>query len=206
MRNRHTLLGIILGIGFTALLVSAPAAWAQPPGHDDDGYGNPHEGMMSSEAMGGGMSETMGGQMNHDRMQSMMTAENLKERLGLSDDQVDKLKALRNTYLKETTTQGAKVRVAEIELNELLDAAKPDAAKVEKKVREMESLRSDLTLSRVRFLLKTGDFLTPEQFKKFRAMTMGRMTGASHAPMKKMEHGTAMPGGSGMAPGMPPHQ
>jgi len=188
---------LILGIALTALLLSAPAAWAKPPGgesggKDDDYYGEEHKGMKSPDGMSG--------QMDHDRMKSMMTPENLKERLGLSDDQVTKLKELRSTYLKDTTTQGAKVRVAEIELNDLLDAAKPDAAKVEKKVREMESLRSELTLSRVRYLLKASDFLTPEQFKKFRAMTMGRMMGASHAPMKKMDHGMAMPGGPGMAP------
>jgi Spy/CpxP family protein refolding chaperone len=117
---------------------------------------------------------------------------------------------LRSTYLKDTTMQQAKVRVAELELNELLDAAKPDAAKVEKKVREMESLRSELTLSRVRYLLKAADFLTPEQFKKFRAMTMGRhmdqMMGASHGPMKKGGPGMSLKDGSGMAPGTPPHQ
>lgn len=204
MRNRHTrlILSIILGMGLTAWLVSAPAAWAQPPGHDDDGYGNPHGGMMSPDAKGG--------QMDHDQMRNMMTAENLKERLGLSDDQVAKLKELRSTYLKDTTTQGAKVRVAELELNDLLDVAKPDAAKVEKKVREMEALRGDLTLSRVRYLLKAADFLTPEQFKKFRAMTLGRMMmGASHGSRGSMQKsGPGMPpaGGSGMMPGMSPHQ
>jgi Spy/CpxP family protein refolding chaperone len=162
------------------------------------------------------MGMMMPGQMGHDQagMMARMSAENLKQRLGLSDDQVAKIKEVRRNYLKDTVMQTAKVRVAELELNDLLDDKKLDAAKIEKKVKEMESLRGELTLMRVRSLLKTADFLTPEQFEQFRSMTTRRMGGAGMGSKGGMERGKMGPSGPGphggqgmMPPGMmKPHE
>jgi len=107
--------------------------------------------------------------------------------------------------------QGAKIRVAELELSDLLDEKKLDASKIEKKVKEIESLRSELTMGRIRSLLKTADFLTPEQFDQLRTMTMRRMgAGGMGGPMgEEMKERRMGPhSGTGMPPGgmMGPHQ
>ena len=148
------------------LLLISTSAWSQE-GHDGD-YKEP-----------GGAPHGMS-----------MTASSLKQRLGLSDDQAGKLRKLRGDYLKSTILQTANVRVAELELNDLLDESKLSKAKIEKKVKEMESIRAELTLTRVRFLLKAADFMTPEQFDKFRAMTVRRMSAAgAHGPTGFKGHG-----------------
>ena len=153
-----------------AILSTPPMAWSQSRPHNDDEYDD-----RGASPHGRGTGSIP------------MTASSLKARLGLTDEQADKLRALRRDYLKETVMQTAKVRVAELELNDLLDQDELNASKIEKKVKEMEALRGDLTLSRVRSLLKATDFMTPEQFKKFRAMTVRRMGAAgAHGPTGMM--------------------
>jgi Spy/CpxP family protein refolding chaperone len=184
-----------------AFLFAAPLSWADT---DDEGYDGDHPaGTMTAP-----------GQPGHGQsgMMAMMSAENLKQRLGLTDDQVAKIKEVRRNYLKDTVMQTAKVRVAELELNDLLDDQKLDAAKIEKKVKDMESLRGELTLMRVRSLLKAAEFLTPEQFDKFRAMTTRRMgEGMGHSGKTKREQtgppGSSPHGGQGITPppGMKPN-
>jgi len=214
--TRHTTL--ILA-GLTAMILTlTPLGWAQadeetddecPGAHCDDAGGGPMghmghmEGMSSMHGEGGG----------YGGMSARMSAENLKQRLGLTDDQTAKLKELRRNYLKETTMQSARVRVAELELADLLDEKKLDASKIEKKVKEIESLKSELMMGRLRSLIKSADFLTPEQFTQFRAMTMQRMGAGGMGQMGRMpqQHpmgssGMGPHGGSGMTPGQMPGQ
>ena len=159
-----------LFMGLAMGLLAAAPAWADP--HDGYGEGGEHGMMHGGPGMG------------------PMAIDHLQKELGLSDDQTAKLKTLREDYLKQTITQGAKVKVAGVELMQLLDQPKPDMATIEKKVREREALQSDLTLSRISYLLKARDFLTPEQYKKFRELTMERMEAAhEQMPMHPMMKG-----------------
>jgi Spy/CpxP family protein refolding chaperone len=208
--------------GLTAfMLVLAPFVRAQMEEETTDAYSESNDaGGMASGSMGpmgghmGGMAAM--GEMGHNGMMAEMTTENLKQRLGLTDEQAAKLKALRSTYLKETTMQGAKVRVAELELNDLLDEKTLDASKIEKKVKEIESLKGDLLMLRIRSLMKAADFLSPEQFAQLRAMTMHRMGAMRpmgrmphpplHTPMHPMAPSGMGPHGSGPMPEMGPHQ
>lgn len=210
----HTL--ILAGLT-AAMFTLAPLGWAQMGEESDDSYSS--MGMMSSGGMGsmggGGSMGQMGGQTGgmgpsgRGGSMAQMSAEDLKQRLGLSDEQTAKLKDIRRNYLKDTTMQGAKIRVAELELSDLLDEKKLDASKIEKKVKEIESLKSELTMGRIRSLIKTADFLTPEQFDQLRTMTMRRM--GTMGTMPKHPMGPAGPGphsGSGRPPGgmMGPHE
>jgi Spy/CpxP family protein refolding chaperone len=200
--------------GLTALLLAlAPFGRAQMEEDTTDAYSDADNGggMPSGdmESMGGRMGgmPSMGGAA-HGGMMAQMSMENMKQRLGLTDDQAEKLKVLRSNYLKETTMQGAKVKVAELELNDLLDEKKLDTSKIEKKVKEIELLKGELLMGRIRSLIKSADFLTPEQFAQLRAMTMHRMN-AMH-PMGRMPHhppqhpmgpsGMGPHGGTGMMP------
>jgi Spy/CpxP family protein refolding chaperone len=200
--------------GLTALIFSlAPLGWAQMEEESTDTYSDandsvtmPSGGMGSMGQMGGEMGGGhMGGMPSmgatgHGGMMAQMSMANMKQRLGLTDDQAAKLKALRSTYLKETTMQGAKVRVAELELNDLLDENKLDTSKIEKKVKEIESLKGELLMVRIRSLIKAADFLSPDQFAQFRAMTMHRMSAMrsmkgkpQHPPMHQMTPGMMPP-------------
>lgn len=178
--------------GLMAGFLCASPVWAEPPDDYDD------------ERSGEGMPHPSG----HSGMAGSMSVDRLKQRLSLTDDQLAKLKELRRNYLKETLMLETRIKIAELELADLLDAKKLEVPAIEKKVREQEGLRSDLTMQRVRSLLKAGEFLTPEQLELFRAMTVRRMEmgGAHPSTMRKDKDGdhpaSSSPHGMGMSPGM----
>jgi len=93
-----------------------------------------------------------------------------REKLGLSPAQVKSLEQLRNDFQKESIRKDADLRVAEMDLNGLLGAEKIDMPKVEAKVREIERLRTDLRLARIRTIQKGKEVLTAEQRKKLQEL------------------------------------
>jgi len=129
-------------------------------------HGSGHESMYRHERSDDGGAADSGAEFSGSY---------LKKQLGLTDDQAAKLRALHTQTMKETILQGAKLKVAALELHDLLRNGKPDAPAIEKKVKEIEALRSDLTLTRTRALLKAEEFLKPEQFDRFRAIMLQRM-------------------------------
>ena len=93
-----------------------------------------------------------------------------REKLDLSAAQVKSLEQLRNDFQKESIRKDADLRVAEMDLNGLLAADKVDMAKVEAKVREVERLRSDLRIARIRTIQKGKEVLTADQRKKLQEL------------------------------------
>ena len=93
-----------------------------------------------------------------------------REKLDLSPAQVKNLEQLRSDFQKESIRKDADLRVAEMDLNGLLVAEKVDMAKVEAKVREIERLRSDLRIARIRTIQKGKEQLTADQRKKLQEL------------------------------------
>jgi DNA gyrase/topoisomerase IV subunit A len=89
-----------------------------------------------------------------------------REKLGLSDEQVRRMEQLRTEFEKESIRKDADRRVAEMDLDALLNAPNVDMAKVEAKVREIEKQRADLRLARIRAIEKAKEQLTADQRKK----------------------------------------
>ena len=95
-----------------------------------------------------------------------------RERLGLSDDQVKKLEQLRADFEKLSIRNDAELRVAEIDLTNLLQAQNRDLTKIEAKIREIERLRGDLRIERIRAIEKAKGLLTADQRKKLNDLLM----------------------------------
>jgi Spy/CpxP family protein refolding chaperone len=93
-----------------------------------------------------------------------------REKLDLSAAQVKNLEQLRNDFQKESIRKDADLRVAEMDLNNLLVAEKVDMAKVEAKVRDIERLRSDLRIARIRTIQKGKEVLTADQRKRLQEL------------------------------------
>jgi len=93
-----------------------------------------------------------------------------REKLDLSPAQVKNLEQLRNDFQKESIRKDADLRVAEMDLNGLLAADKVDMAKVEAKVREIERLRTDLRIARIRTIQKGKEVLTADQRKRLQEL------------------------------------
>lgn len=93
-----------------------------------------------------------------------------REKLDLSAAQVKSLEQLRNDFQKESIRKDADLRVAEMDLNALLIADKVDMPKVEAKVREIERMRGDLRIARIRTIQKGKDLLNADQRKKLQEL------------------------------------
>lgn len=95
-----------------------------------------------------------------------------REKLGLSGDQVAKLEQLRADFEKESIRNDADIRVAEIDLTNLLQSQNGDLAKIEGKIRDIERLRADLRIARVRTVEKARSVLTASQKRKFHDLVL----------------------------------
>ena len=89
-----------------------------------------------------------------------------RDKLGLSTEQVRNLEQIRNDFERESIRRDADLRVAEMDLTNLTEAASVDMGKVEAKVREIERLRAEQRLARIRSIEKGKQQLTAEQRKK----------------------------------------
>ncbi len=121
----------------------------------------------------------MHGMMRHDR-QPMWR--HLKD-LGLDEKQKTEIREIRDRVLKETIRKKADERIAGLELRELVAKDTVDMEAVQAKLKQIESLRTDIHLAHIKAREEIKSKLTPEQRKKFnevpamRHSTRGRMTG-----------------------------
>ena len=99
----------------------------------------------------------------------------LQEQLGLTKEQLEKLRGIGRDTMKKSIQNRAALRVKQMELNELLEADTPDRTAVEKKVREMSDLQAAMLRSRVDTRLAFAGTLTPEQRTKLRTLARQRM-------------------------------
>lgn len=179
-------------IGIGMLMVSMTAATAMAQGSMQPGQ-SPHRG-----GEGGRMERPQG--PSGMRGGSFFSPEGLKEGLNLTEEQAKKLHDLFIDYRKGGIQKRANLQVAEIELEELIADPKLDLSKIEKKAKEKESLETDMMMFRVRSMAKAKEFLSDDQYDKFRSMIERRMSmggGGMHSMMGGMSHGK-MGKGKGM--------
>ena len=93
-----------------------------------------------------------------------------RERLGLTADQVKYLEQLRNDFAKESIRSEANLRIAELDLTSLLEAQPVDMGRVEAKIRDIERIRADLRIARVRSIEKGKAQLSAEQRRKLQEL------------------------------------
>ena len=93
-----------------------------------------------------------------------------KDELGLSPDQVQNLQRLRGDFQREAIRRDADLRIAQMDLATLLERDPVDLGQVEVKVREIEQLRTDLRLARIRAIEQGKAQLTAEQRAKLRTL------------------------------------
>lgn len=96
-----------------------------------------------------------------------------RDQLGLSKDQVQGLERLRDSFQREVIRSEADLRIADMDLASLLNADPADLQKVEAKVREIERLKADLRLARIRTIEKGKALLTTEQRAKLNNLLGG---------------------------------
>ncbi len=149
-----------MGLATLALLAfTLQPAWADPPAdkHDRDGYGK--------EGFGGhgmGMSMMMHGSTSHLIRHLLRHQKDI----GLTDEQVGKLKELQLNLDKTRIKSEADIQIAERELRALVEDDKSDLGAIEAKLKQSEELQTGLRLAAIKARREALGLLTPEQREK----------------------------------------
>ena len=181
-------------IPILGVLLVAGAAWsfAQAPDPDDD----PLPGAPDSVA-------------EFESAQGMMPAmgPDLREQLGLTDEQAEKLRALRVEAMKNGIRTRSSLMIARLELEELMRSDTPDRAAIDAKLRQLTDAHSALLRQHVEHRLTLHGILTPEQRAKARTLLRHHMRqrmfqrrGPGFGPGRGFGPGQ----GRGRGPGGPP--
>ncbi|MBI4530976.1 MAG: hypothetical protein HY709_05580 [Candidatus Latescibacteria bacterium] len=124
--------------------------------------------------------------------------------LGLSEEQLSSLKAIRLSAVKEQAHHETEMKIIELELADLFDHLEVDLKAVEAKLKEGEAHRTAAQISHLKFQEQARKVLTTEQWQELKTIHAG----SAMPPMpekQQHQHGEGGEGHSGMTPGMCGH-
>jgi Spy/CpxP family protein refolding chaperone len=129
-------------------------------------------GEMGGHGMGSGMMTNCGCGMGMD--DSMMMGEHhmLKHLMGLNLDEQQKasIGEIKSKMMKETIRRTADMQIVQIELKDLLNHDPVEMKAAEAKLKQLETMKTDMRISHLRAMEDVKNKLTPEQRKKFKEM------------------------------------
>lgn len=88
--------------------------------------------------------------------------------LGLDEEQKEEIREIKSRVTKDTIRMGADLRIARMELRDILDKDPVDMNAAEAKLKQISSMRTDIHLSQIKALEEVKAKLTPEQKEKFK--------------------------------------
>jgi Spy/CpxP family protein refolding chaperone len=166
--RRLALIVVVLSIyGFPAAAIATPAIEPKPAAQQEPGQGWEDLGRELRGWFGRWWHYIAGSREEQPLITIMLRH---REKLGLSNEQVRKLEQIRTDFQKESIRRDADLRVAELDLDGLLEAPAVELSKVESKIREIERLRGDMRLARIRAIEKGKEQLTADQRKKLQEL------------------------------------
>jgi Spy/CpxP family protein refolding chaperone len=160
----------LLALGMAGALVLASGAsvvWANEPGYGHgggkDGYGSRgHSGTGGMDSHGMGMMHQGSGHLIRHLLKH-------EKDIGLTADQVTKLKEIQLNLDKTRIKAEADIQVAERELKALTDEEKSDLGAIEVKLKQSEDLQVALRMTSIKTRREVLALLTPEQRSKEKA-------------------------------------
>ncbi|HET9846849.1 MAG TPA: hypothetical protein VFQ02_13915 [Nitrospira sp.] len=204
-KESQRLSALILAGTFTMAMGSA-GVWANEPGYGHgggkDGYGGRGHGSMGSHGIG--MMHSSTGHLIRHLLKH-------EKDIGLSSEQVAKLKDIQLNLDKTRIKTEADIQVAERELKALTDEEKTDLGQIEAKLKQSEDMQVALRMTSIKTRREVLALLTPEQRSKEKAehekvMQQHREGGSrGHGSGMMNPHGGAMQanphkGGASMPP------
>lgn len=122
---------------------------------------------------------------NMDKMSDMMgmCIQNA-DRMGLTDDQIVKMKPLHREMQKKQAQFKADLKIAEIELMEIMEVKNFDLEKATAAVKKIEGIKTAHHLEMLKAMKEMRSDLTDEQFKKMQKMMPMKM--GMKKPAKRM--------------------
>ncbi len=168
------------------LVLGVPSLWANDPSYGHAGGGH---GAGGSHGYGKGMMHSGTGHLirhllKHDKD------------IGLSADQVTKLKELQLNLDRVRIKTEADIQIAEREVKALTDEEKSDLGAIEAKLRQSEDLQIGLRMAAIKARRDVMAVLTPEQRAKEKS---------EHEKVMEQHKGSGMHSGGAMPYGSNPH-
>ena len=119
-----------------------------------------------------------GQMMEMDKMGDMMgmCLENA-EKIGLTDDQLMKMKALHRALQKKHAQFKADQKIAKIDLMEVLDVKDFDLDKANSAVKKISDIKTAYEFEKLKTMQEMHKMLTEEQFKKMKKLMMSMKMG-----------------------------
>jgi len=180
MRTNAALAGLALMLGLAAPVaaVAAEPPDMSPAADEGTGSGGNRPGMHAPGHHGGWqrhMGQRGRSHRGHHRPSFISMLLRNQQQLGLTAQQVDSLRKLGMDSRRAEIRRNADRQVAQLDLMSLRFSDPMDMGKVEAKVREIEKLKGDSTIARIRTADAAKGQLTPEQKEKLKAMWTSRM-------------------------------
>ena len=149
---------------------------------------NHHEGKgMQGKGHTGGHHQMMEmGDM--DKMGNMMgMCLQHADRLGLTDQQVVKLKAIHRALEKKQVMSKAELRIARIELTEIMEVKDFDLELANAAAGKISQIKTAQHLEMLKSMKEVRNLLTNEQFAKMKKMMPRMMTGKKAGKVRKLK-------------------
>ena len=105
------------------------------------------------------------------------------EKLGLNEKQKTDIAGLRTDMEKSLVGIQAKIKIARIDMKNMVAAESPDKASIEGKMKEISDLQYQAKKMTVDHLFAVYALLTPEQQKMFKGQLMKRLSDGGMRPM-----------------------
>ena len=137
---------------------------------------------MKGHGEGHGQMMEMG---NMDMMGGDMMCMEQANKMGLTDEQMEKMKPLHREMQKKQIRSKADLKIAEIELKEIMEVKDFDLDKATYAVKKIEDIKTAQHLEMLKAMKDMRAILTDEQFKNMQKMCMMKMGDEEHE--KKMD-------------------
>ena len=145
----------------------------------------------------------------HFSLARLLSDPEIQQKVGITADQVAKIRQEESSFRKTEIRQRADVAVQRIDLRDLLAAQTPDRTAIDAKLQQISAAQLAMEKARVDFRLNMKQALTPDQREKLRQALRERWQARRDTrggrPGAGLEQGPDQPG-SGEPAGPPPMQ
>jgi len=167
------ILTALSSLAFVSALLLQPTFANPPEGGYSKGHGEGYEGGAHGRGYGMGMPghHATTGHLLRGLLRS-------QKEMGLSDEQVTKIKAIQLDLDKTRIKAEADIMIAEREAEALIEDSKSDLTAIEGKIKQSEGLQTGLRMAAIKARRDALATLTPEQSERLKAV---------HERMKSMK-------------------
>jgi protein CpxP len=170
MKKGTKRLSALIMAGTVMLAMGTAGVWANEPGYGHGARKDGYEGRGHGSMGGHGMRSSHGMGMMHSSTGHLIRHLLKHEKdIGLTAEQVTKLKDIQLTLDRTRIKTEADIQVAERELKALTDEDKSDLGQIEGKLKQSQDLQMALRMTSIKTRREVLALLTPEQRAKEKA-------------------------------------